>query len=96
MSLTVRRKVDQWMLLLSKQDMKDLPVEFEGSACPEVPSCLFDYRKLTHMVLLNCHLDVPPTLEGSLNLKTLKLGMMTVDSNISRLNWKRPLLECLK
>lgn len=56
MSLTVRRKVDRWMLSLSKQDMKDLPVEFEGSACPEVPSCLFDYRKLTHMVLSNCHL----------------------------------------
>ncbi|XP_057482661.1 F-box/FBD/LRR-repeat protein At1g13570-like isoform X2 [Actinidia eriantha] len=88
--------IDQWLLFLSRKDIKELVLELGEGEWFRAPSCLFSCRKLTHLELIRCELDLPPNFKGFFCLKYLNLQQVliapdTVESLISSC----PLLESL-
>ncbi|KAK9676438.1 hypothetical protein RND81_11G077100 [Saponaria officinalis] len=70
--------IDQWLLFLSRNDVRELTVELGEGEWFRVPSCLFSCRKLTGLELCRCELDPPPNFGGFLCLKTLNLNQVLV------------------
>ncbi|XP_074296031.1 F-box/FBD/LRR-repeat protein At1g13570-like isoform X2 [Silene latifolia] len=70
--------IDQWLLFLSRNDVRELTVELGEGEWFRVPSCLFSCRKLTVLELCRCELDPPPDFGGFLCLKTLNLNQVLV------------------
>lgn len=88
--------IDQWILFLSRKDIKELVLELGESEWIRVPSCLFNCKKLIRLELFRCELDPPPTFKGFLYLKTLNLYQVFDDSDaIESLISSCPLLENL-
>lgn len=87
--------VDQWILFLSRNGIKELILELEGEWF-RLPSCLFNCSKLTHLELFNCEFDPPSTFKGFSNLRTLNLHQVLVAADvIESLISSCPLLESL-
>ena len=55
--------VDQWMLFLSRNDVRELILELGNGGLVRAPSCLFSCKYLTHLELSQYKLDPPPALE---------------------------------
>lgn len=94
--LTSCPDIDQWILFLSRKDIKELVLELDENEWIRVPSCLFNCKKLTHLELSRCELDPPPTFKGFSFLKSLKLHQVYVASDaIESVIISCPLLESL-
>lgn len=89
-------EIDQWILFLSRKDIKELVLKLGESEWIRVPSCLFKCKKLVRLELFRCELDPPPTFKGFLCLKSLNLYQVFVASDaIESLISSCPLLESL-
>ncbi|XP_047182522.1 F-box/FBD/LRR-repeat protein At1g13570-like [Vigna umbellata] len=89
-------EIDQWILFLSRNDIKVLVMELGEGEFFRIPSSLFNCRKLTRLELSRCELDPPHSFKGfvclrSLNLHQVLISPDAVESLISRC----PLLESL-
>lgn len=88
--------IDQWILFLSRKDIKELILELGESEWFRIPSCLFNCKKLIRLELFRCELDPPPTFKGFLCLKSLSLYQVFVASDATEsLISSCPLLESL-
>lgn len=88
--------IDQWILFLSRNDVRELSLELGEGEWFRVPSCLFSCKKLTHLELSRCELDPPPGFKGFWCLKTLNLQQVLVAPEaIESLISSCPLLENL-
>ncbi|KAH9772123.1 F-box/FBD/LRR-repeat protein [Citrus sinensis] len=88
--------IDQWLLFLSRNDIRELVLELGEGEWFRVPSCLFNCRKLTRLELFRCEFDPPLTFTGfpclrSLNLHQVLVAPEAIESLISSC----PLLESL-
>ncbi|GLU04839.1 hypothetical protein SLE2022_219680 [Rubroshorea leprosula] len=89
--------IDQWLLFLSRTDIKELVLELGDEEWFRVPSCLFSCKKLTHLELIRCELDPPPSFKGFFCLKSLNLHQVCVAPEaIESLISGCPLLESLE
>ncbi|PSR88220.1 F-box/FBD/LRR-repeat protein [Actinidia chinensis var. chinensis] len=50
--------IDQWLLFLSRKDIKELVLELGEGEWFRAPSCLFSCRKLTHLELIRLALTI--------------------------------------
>ncbi|KAK8979520.1 hypothetical protein V6N11_073517 [Hibiscus sabdariffa] len=88
--------IDQWLLFLSRNDIKELVLELGEGEWFRVPSCLFNCKKLTRLDLFRCEFDPPPSFKGFLCLKSLNLHQVLVSPEaIENLISSCPLLESL-
>ncbi|EEF47643.1 ubiquitin-protein ligase, putative [Ricinus communis] len=88
--------IDQWLLFLSRSDIKELVLELGEGEWFRVPSCLFNCKKLTRLELTRCEFDPPPNFKGFLCLKSLNLYQVLVAPEaIESLISGCPLLESL-
>lgn len=88
--------IDQWILYLSRHDIKELTLELGEGEWFRAPHCLFSCNKLSHIELFRCELDPPPNFRGFLCLKTLNLQQVLVAPEvIESLISGCPLLESL-
>lgn len=88
--------IDQWILFLSRSDIKELVLELGEGEWFRVPSCLFNCKKLTRLELFCCEFDPPPTFKGFPCLKSLSLHQVLVAPEaIEGLISSCPLLESL-
>ncbi|KAM1633193.1 hypothetical protein ACFXTN_010290 [Malus domestica] len=88
--------IDQWILFLSRNDVKELVLELGEGEWFRVPSCLFYCKNLTRLELFRCELDPPPAFKGFLCLKGLNLHQVLVTPDaIESLISSCPLLESL-
>ncbi|KAF2312779.1 hypothetical protein P3X46_031262 [Hevea brasiliensis] len=88
--------IDQWILFLSRSDIKELVLELGEGEWFRVPSCLFNCKKLTRLELTRCEFDPPPGFKGFLCLKSLNLYQVLVAPEaIESLISGCPLLESL-
>ncbi|XP_052200547.1 F-box/FBD/LRR-repeat protein At1g13570 [Diospyros lotus] len=88
--------IDQWLLFLSRKDVKELVLELGDGEWFRAPSCLFSFRKLTRLDLIRCELDPPPSFKGFPCLKYLNLQQVLVAPDVlESLISSCPLLESL-
>ncbi|TMW88003.1 hypothetical protein EJD97_019137 [Solanum chilense] len=88
--------LDQWLLFLSRKDIKELIIDIGEDDWFRAPSCVFFCRKLTHLVLVRCELNPPPNFKGFLCLKHLSLQQVIIPPHdIEVLISSCPLLESL-
>lgn len=88
--------IDQWILFLSRNDIKDLVLELGDGDFFRVPSCLFNCKKLTRLELSRCELDPPVGFKGFSCLKSLNLHQVLISPEaIESLISNCPLLENL-
>ncbi|KAK7309947.1 hypothetical protein RJT34_07103 [Clitoria ternatea] len=89
-------EIDQWILFLSRNDIKELVMELGEGEFFRIPSSLFNCRKLTRLDLSRCELDPPPTFKGFMCLKTLNLHQVLISPDtVENLICSCPLLESL-
>ncbi|KAA8532813.1 hypothetical protein F0562_033070 [Nyssa sinensis] len=89
-------EIDQWLLFLSRKDIRELVLELGEQEWFRAPSCLFSCRKLTRLELVRCELDPPLTFKGFLCLKYLSLQQVLIAPDaIESLISSCPLLESL-
>ncbi|RDY10607.1 F-box/FBD/LRR-repeat protein, partial [Mucuna pruriens] len=89
-------EIDQWILFLSRNDIKELVIGLGDVEFFRIPSSLFNCRKLVQLELARCEVDLPHSFKGfmclrSLNLHQVLISPDAVESLISRC----PLLESL-
>lgn len=88
--------IDQWLLSLSRKNIKELSIELAENEWFRAPSCLFNCLKLTRLDLVRCELNPPPSFEGFLFLKCLSLQQFVMPpGGIQNLISSCPLLETL-
>ncbi|XP_021718276.1 F-box/FBD/LRR-repeat protein At1g13570-like [Chenopodium quinoa] len=88
--------IDQWLLFLSRNDVRELTLELSDGEWFRVPTCLFSFKKLTLLELCRCELDPPPGFRGFICLRTLTLNQVLVTPEaIESLITNCPLLESL-
>ncbi|KAI8539276.1 hypothetical protein RHMOL_Rhmol09G0169300 [Rhododendron molle] len=88
--------IDQWLLFLSRKDVKELVIELGDREWFRAPTCLFSCRKLTRLELIRCELDPPPSFKGFLSLKCLVLQQVIIGPDkVENLISSCPLLESL-
>ncbi|KAL2546305.1 F-box/FBD/LRR-repeat protein [Forsythia ovata] len=86
----------QWLLFLSRKDIKELVLELGEGEWFRAPSCLFSCKKLTRLELVRCELDPPPCFKGFFCLKYLNLQQVLIPpDDIECLIASCPLLESL-
>ncbi|KAJ7954004.1 F-box/FBD/LRR-repeat protein [Quillaja saponaria] len=88
--------IDQWILFLSRNDIKELALELGEGEWFRVPSCLYKCKKLTRLELFRCELEPPLTFKGFVSLKSLNLHQVLVAPDvIENIICSCPLLESL-
>lgn len=88
--------VDQWLLFLSRKDIKELVLELGEGEWFRAPSSLFCCQKLTRLELTRCELDPPLNFRGFSNLKYLNLQQVLIGPEVVEdLISSCPLLESL-
>ncbi|GAA0176110.1 hypothetical protein LIER_29165 [Lithospermum erythrorhizon] len=88
--------IDQWLLFLSRRDIKELVLQLADDEWFRAPSCLYSCHKLTRLELVRCELEPPLKFKGFLNLKNLTLQQVVISQNdIEHLISSCPLLESL-
>ncbi|GLT91707.1 hypothetical protein SLE2022_095830 [Rubroshorea leprosula] len=89
--------IDQWLLFLSRTEIKELFLELGDGEWFRIPSCLFNCKKLTRLELFRCELDPPPSFKGFLCLRSLNLHQVSVAPEaIESLISSCPLLESMQ
>lgn len=89
-------EIDQWILFLSRNDIKELILELGEGEFFRIPSCLFSCKKLTRLELSRCELDPPIGFKGFVCLKSLNLHQVLISPDaIESLISSCPLLESL-
>lgn len=89
-------EIDQWVLFLSRNDIKELVLELGEGEWFRIPSCLFNCKKLTRLELSRCELDPPLNFKGFMRLKSLILHQVLIAPDaIESLISSCPLLESL-
>ncbi|KAM7484489.1 hypothetical protein LguiA_000498 [Lonicera macranthoides] len=88
--------IDQWLLFLSRKDIKELVLDLGEGEWFRAPSCIFSCQKLSRLELVRCELDPPPDFRGFLCLKYLNLQQVLVATDVvENLISSCPLLESL-
>ncbi|PSR91233.1 F-box/FBD/LRR-repeat protein [Actinidia chinensis var. chinensis] len=88
--------IDQWLLFLSRKDIKELVLELGEGELFKAPSCIFSCWKLTRLELIRCELDPPPNFKGFFCLKYLNLEQVSIAPDaVESLISSCPLLESL-
>ncbi|KAK7306988.1 hypothetical protein VNO77_39658 [Canavalia gladiata] len=93
-------EIDQWILFLSRNDIKELVMEL-GEEIGEteffrIPSSLFQCRKLIRLEISRCELDPPHSFKGFMCLKSLNLQQVLISPDaVESLISSCPLLESL-
>lgn len=94
--LQICEDIDQWILFLSRKDIKEFFFGLGEDEWFRVPRCLFNCHNLTRLELYRCELDLPPTFKGFRCLKSLGLYQVSISSEaIECLISSCPLLESL-
>ncbi|KAL1317806.1 hypothetical protein HN51_069994 [Arachis hypogaea] len=89
-------EIDQWILFLSRNDIKELVLELGEGEFFRIPSCLFNCKKLSRLELFRCELDPPLSFKGFLCLRSLNLHQVLISPDaIEGLISNCPLLESL-
>lgn len=89
-------EMDEWILFLSMNAVKDLTLDFGVYEFFIMPTCLFDCDQLTRLELSRCELYPPVSFKGFLNLKRLDLNQVLISSKaVESLVSTCPLLESL-
>lgn len=70
--------IDQWLLFLSRNEIRELSLELGEANLYRMPSCLFSCRKLTSLELFRFELDPPLDFKGFTCLRTLILHDVSV------------------
>lgn len=88
--------MDQWVLYLSRNGIKELILDVGEGDLWRVPSCLFNCKKLIHLELRHCEFYPPSSFKGFLYLKNLMLHDMVIPTHVTEfLISYCPLLETL-
>ncbi|KAK4430140.1 F-box/FBD/LRR-repeat protein [Sesamum alatum] len=88
--------IDQWLLFISRKDVKELVLELGEGEWFRAPSCVFSCKNLMRLELVRCELDPPPNFKGFLCLKYLNLQQVLIPpDDIECLISSCPLLESL-
>lgn len=88
--------IDQWLLFISRKDVKELILELGEGEWFRAPSCVFSCKNLMRLELVRCELDPPPNFKGFLCLKYLNLQQVLIPpDDIECLISSCPLLESL-
>ncbi|CAH1441172.1 unnamed protein product [Lactuca virosa] len=74
-------EVDQWMLLLSRNGVKEL-ILTNSSQCYKLPSNVFSCLELTKLKLENCFFKPPDEFKGFVNLNDLDLQNIDFGANL--------------
>ncbi|KAL2349052.1 hypothetical protein Fmac_003052 [Flemingia macrophylla] len=89
-------EIDQWILYLSRNDIKELVMELGDGEFFRIPSSLFNCRKLRRLELSRCELDPPQNFKGFKGLRSLGLHQVLICPDaVESLISKCPLLESL-
>ncbi|XP_019149820.1 PREDICTED: F-box/FBD/LRR-repeat protein At1g13570 [Ipomoea nil] len=89
--------IDQWLLFLSRKDVKELSIELGEGEWFKAPSYFFSCKKLTRLELVRCELDPPLNFKGFMCLKHLNLQQVVIPPcDIENLISSCPLLENLE
>ncbi|EPS68152.1 hypothetical protein M569_06621, partial [Genlisea aurea] len=95
--LNIGPEIDQWLLFVSRKDIRELVIELKDGSWITVPSCIFSCDKLTRLELSMCQLDIPPNFSGFPFLKYLKLMHFYTDiDDLDNLISSSPCLESLE
>jgi hypothetical protein len=87
-------EIDQWILFLSRKDIKDLTLELGLDEFFRMPSCLFTCQKLTRLKLSCCELYLPHSFKGFSCLSSLSFNrVFSPPKAIERLISSCPRLE---
>ncbi|KAH6797884.1 F-box/RNI-like superfamily protein [Perilla frutescens var. hirtella] len=88
--------IDQWLLFISRKDVKEVVIELGEDEWFRAPSCLFSCKNLTGLELVYCELNPPPNFKGFPWLKNLNLHQIAIPpDDIECLISSCPLLENL-
>ncbi|KAI3467181.1 hypothetical protein Pfo_023844 [Paulownia fortunei] len=88
--------IDQWLLFISRKDVKELVLELGEGEWFRAPSCVFSCKNLSRLELFRCELDPPPNFKGFSCLKYLNLQQVLIPpDDIECLISSCPLLESL-
>ncbi|XP_051122385.1 F-box/FBD/LRR-repeat protein At1g13570 [Andrographis paniculata] len=88
--------IDQWMLFISRKDVKELVLELGEGEWFRAPSSIFSCKNLTRLELVRCELNPPVHFKGFLFLKYLNLQQVLIPpEDIEYLISSCPLLESL-
>lgn len=94
--MRVSPEIDQWLLFLSRKDVKKLVIELAEEEWFTVPSCTFYFKNLVWLELYHCALDPPPNFKGFVWLKYLNLQQVSISrDDFECLISSCPLLESL-
>jgi len=89
-------EIDQWILFLSRNGIKELVMELGEGEFFRIPSSLFNCRKLTKLELSRCELDPPHSFKGFVCLRSLNLHQVLISPDaVETLISRCPLLESL-
>ncbi|EPS66566.1 f-box family protein, partial [Genlisea aurea] len=92
--LKIGPEIDQWLLFVSRKDIRDLVIELRKGSWITMPSCVFSCSKLTRLELSYCQFDIPPNFSGFPFLKYLKLKYFYTDTDdLDNLISSSPCLE---
>ncbi|WOL12089.1 F-box/FBD/LRR-repeat protein [Canna indica] len=72
--------VDRWILFLSRNDIREIIIEFWTGEMYKLPSCLFSCEGITHIQLQRC-IFVPPPFTGFPNLRSLCLSWVDISED---------------
>ncbi|CAH1441160.1 unnamed protein product [Lactuca virosa] len=94
MSVDSFQEVDQWMLLLSRNGVRELILTSSNQRY-ELPSYVFYCLELTKLELENCFFKPPLEFEGFLNLEKLLLKDIDFGANLCGTKMNLPQLKTL-
>ncbi|KAL7587084.1 hypothetical protein Lser_V15G37024 [Lactuca serriola] len=73
--------IDQWLLFLSRKDVKELVLDFGKRKLFRAPSCLYSCQKLVRLKIVNWELAPPLSFKGFPFLKHLILKHVSIAPN---------------
>ncbi|XP_027361199.1 F-box/FBD/LRR-repeat protein At1g13570 isoform X2 [Abrus precatorius] len=89
-------EIDQWILFLSRNGIKEMVMELGECEFFRIPSSLFNCGKLIRLELSRCDLDPPHNFKGFMCLKSLNLHQVLISPDaVESLISSCPLLESL-
>ncbi|XP_078157164.1 F-box/FBD/LRR-repeat protein At1g13570-like [Carex rostrata] len=92
-----KKEIGRWMLILSRNGIKDLYIELESGEECMFPSIFFSCLALEHVHISGSNINVPPTFVGFKFLRSLRLLKLNLTGiTVARLISRCPLLECLE
>jgi hypothetical protein len=88
--------IHRWMLMLSRNAVKEIQIRTKMWRNHKIPSCFFSCGELEYAYLQGCTFQLPPLFKGFKQLHTLQLDdFCASENNIGKLVAKCPNLENL-